>query len=1166
MYRVDTLTGDFELIASVGGYEDAIPLGTNYKAGAGVIGKAAQEKTSILINNIEKADNYVRLDNSEENTKSELAVPIIHKGKSAGVIDIKSRRIGAFEQTDVTALETLADQISNTLENAELYNQANKRAAEMALINEIGRNILGEVGSQELLQSIVSLINGKFGFFSTTLFKNEPGRSGGIQLAATAGAYTELTTVGQYLHKDEGFIGLAYKSGEIVFSNNANEDPRFNENPIPEIAVSEVSLPIKVGGHVIAVLDVQQNRKNAFSERDIDTLKILSDQIAIAIHNSQLFINEHKATRDAEVLLEVNKIISQTLDLEEALDDLVTETRTALGYTFTGVAILDSNGALQEYKSFSGLNKTLQSELKAGKRDFFTPQFFDGTNNLLRPFFANDIADVEGFSPDVQNEFGITSIAVAPISKKGRLLGILFGTWNKDEIIFDETSINLLEGISHQASIAIENLTYLNELSEHSEYLLLLSSIAADASQLSSIQKLLNNALERILRFIDFDAGLIALMDKSSGQLEALASMNIADAIIAEIMLRNERSIEGYDTAKANKPNYYKFVPETHPVFEVIPAYLKQREFIECNLITKSDLVGRILLFSKSHAKEINKSKFDLLNAVTDQLSLFIENTFLFEQTNKQMKELMTLLQTSKQLSSSLDPEEIIYNIAREVKDLIKADECTVFLVDSEGDFLEPIVSLTKYPEEVMNVRLKIGEGVTGHVAKTGIAEYVNEKDNRAVHVPGTPDEDTALLSVPLISREEVIGVMTSTKYDGVFTDWDLRLVSLFTTQVAGLIENARLIDRILSTMTVAEEHRRKLNSIFSSISDGMVVIDTEMKIIEVNRAAESLLGASEDDLINADITDYIDDKSFIDVCNELTAEKQASTPREVELTMRETGGRLKYFLINLDILRSAQGENIGLISTLRDITEVKELDILKENFISNISHELRTPLTSIIGSAELVIEETDNSLPHYQFVKIIEKEAHRLRSLVDSILDFSLLETGALELRPEFINLNYLCEELVYRYRPIAEDKGVTIYFNPYANLKMVKVDQRLIESAIANLIKNGIQFNREGGWVKLATEQDDSWIKIQIDDNGFGIPQERLNSVFDKFFQIDGSSTRSVGGTGLGLTLVKESVEAHKGKIEVNSEPDKGTHFTIFLPIEGLTDAENTPRLAST
>jgi len=1168
IYKVDESTGELELVTSVGGYENSVPLGTVYKPGSGSIGKSARDKTPILINNVERSDNYTRLQKSEDNTKSELSIPIIMKGKSFGVISIQSRRLNAFEQADLTALETLADHISNTLENAKLYEGAHKRAAEMALINEIGRNILGEVGSSELLQTIVSLINAKFDFFNTTLYLLKTGTPSNVQLAACAGAYSKLVSVGQFWRKGEGFIGRAIESGEIIFSNNANEDPRFSENPIPEITVSEVALPIKIGGNVIALMDVQQNRKNAFSERDIETLRILSDQIAIAIHNSHLFIQERKAAKDAETLLKVNKIISQTLDLEEALDDLVTETRNALGYSFTGVATLDSSGGFRGYKSFSGLDKTLESELKSGKREFFKPSFFSGPIDLLRPFFTNDIENIDGFPPDIKEVYGITSIAITPISRKGRLLGVLFGVWNNQEIVIEKTSINLLRGISHQASIAIENLTYVNELSEHSEYLLLLSSIAADASQLSSIQRLLDNAIERILKFVDFDAGLITLIDQKNARPGALAAINISDVIIAEAMKRSDRIIEEITTAKGEEPAYFTVTPDTHVLFEVIPSYLKHRALIECNLITKSDLIGKVYLFSKANNKEIDKSRLDLLNAIIDQLTIFIENTFLFEQTNKQMNELMTLLQTSKHLSSSLDPEEIIYNIAKEVKDLIKADDCTVFLVDSSGEYLEPIVSLTKYPEEVMKMRLVIGEGVTGYVAKTGIAEYVNEIDTRAVHVPGTPDEESALLSVPLISREEVIGVMTSTRYDGGFSDWDLNLVSLFTTQVAGLIENARLIDRILSTMTVAEEHRRKLNSIFSSISDGMIVADTDMKIIEVNRAAEILLGASEDDLINANITDYISDDKFSEICNELATGSLEAGPKEVEINWRETGGRLKYYLINIDILRSAQGENIGLISTLRDITKVKELDILKENFIANISHELRTPLTSIIGSAELVIEETDNNLPHYQFVRIIEKEAHRLRSLVDSILDFSLLETGSLELHPEFINLNYLCEELVYRYHPIAEDKGVTIYFNPYVNLKMVKIDQRLIESAIANLIKNGIQFNEEGGWVKLATEQDDSWIKIKVDDNGYGIPQERLKNIFEKFYQIDGSSTREVGGTGLGLTLVKESIEAHGGRIEVKSEPDAGTHFTIYLPKEGLSgqhDAEMTVKKPS-
>ncbi|MCP4230906.1 MAG: GAF domain-containing protein, partial [bacterium] len=585
IYNVNELEGTVELATSVGSNEGSIPLGTSQKIDIGVIGKVASEAKPILINNVDKAKEYVRPPDARDKTKSELYIPVVIHGKTTCVIDIQGLRVNAFDQNDITALETLADQVSIAIENSKFFEEATKRAAEMALINEIGRNILGEVESQELFKNIVTLINGKFGFFNTALFLAGREKRGDIRLAASSGAYDELVTVGQTLRNDKGFIGIAFETGEVVFSNNASEDPRFANNPIPDITLSEVALPIKISGDVIAVLDVQQNRRNGFSDTDVETLRILSDQIAIAIHNSNLFLRERNATKDAETLLHINEIISQTLDLEEALDKLVAETKTAIGFSFTGLVSVNEKGNLNEYQSFSGLSNQLEKKILTNEIELLTPLFFDRILDAAHPLFIEDISKIEGFADNTGEVFDISSIAFAPITKKGRLLGVIFGGWKSEERAIDEGCLNLLEGIALLTSIAIENLTYMDELGEHSEYLLLLSSIATDASKLSSIPELLNNALKRILRFLDVETGLITFSGKPDDDFEVAAAIGIDDKIAADIASNTSKETLEKDGYFSPDAEYYGNIPESHPLTNVIPADFNPRRTIVCSLI-----------------------------------------------------------------------------------------------------------------------------------------------------------------------------------------------------------------------------------------------------------------------------------------------------------------------------------------------------------------------------------------------------------------------------------------------------------------------------------------------------------------------------------------------------------------------------------------------------
>jgi len=508
--------------------------------------------------------------------------------------------------------------------------------------------------------------------------------------------------------------------------------------------------------------------------------------------------------------------------------------------------------------------------------------------------------------------------------------------------------------------------------------------------------------------------------------------------------------------------------------------------------------------------------------------------------------------------SSSLWTEEIIQNIARKVKDLIGADECTIFLLDRAAGVLEPIVRLTAYPEEVMKMQLKVGEGFTGHVAQTGIGEYVNDalSDARSVTVPGTPSEEKeSLLCVPLLSREEVIGVMTLGRLGGgVFTDRDLNLLTLFAGQVAGSIENARLLDDLRSSMSTAEEHQRKLNAIFTSISDAIIVTDTALQVIEVNPAAEKMLGRAAADIVNRHVRSIIDTPTLHNIFE--AARTRLEHEAEAEFEFAVAGGgehkRTTYYRVLVDAVTGPKREKVGYVATFHDITEAKELAGLKENFIANVGHELRTPLASIIGSTDIIKgDHAARSHPSFRFIDIIDKEACRLRELVESILDFSRLETGERELHLEPVDVNLITAEIIESYRQEAEDKTVSLEVALGRGILTTQADRRLVKTIIGNLVKNSIQFNQSGGYVRVSTATDNNSIVITVADNGPGIPRDQLENIFSSFYQIDGSSTRAVGGTGLGLAVVKRAVEAHGGHIEISSTAGEGATFTVYLPI---------------
>jgi len=293
----------------------------------------------------------------------------------------------------------------------------------------------------------------------------------------------------------------------------------------------------------------------------------------------------------------------------------------------------------------------------------------------------------------------------------------------------------------------------------------------------------------------------------------------------------------------------------------------------------------------------------------------------------------------------------------------------------------------------------------------------------------------------------------------------------------------------------------------------------------------------------------------------------RGETTRNEELEIHHPDGRVFPILASGAPLRNELGHVAGAVVAFQDIARLREVDRMKDEFVSIVSHELRTPLTSIRGSVQLVLDETD-SVPdpeHRKLLQIALNNCERLVRIINDILDVSKIESGNLVLRKKAVQVADLVRQAVDVVSPPAVNANVTLEISVPASLRPVMVDPDRIVQAIINLLSNAVKFAPPHSRVTTTVTGSDHMITIAVADQGEGIAPENLNRLFQKFQQVDSSSSRRTGGTGLGLAITKALVEQHGGRIFVDSELHKGTRFSFTLPAATAEEAASIAPIAA-
>ena len=352
------------------------------------------------------------------------------------------------------------------------------------------------------------------------------------------------------------------------------------------------------------------------------------------------------------------------------------------------------------------------------------------------------------------------------------------------------------------------------------------------------------------------------------------------------------------------------------------------------------------------------------------------------------------------------------------------------------------------------------------------------------------------------------------------------------------------LLERVAQ---VAEQHKL-LDTVLAGMREGLLVIDTNRRVILANAAIRRVLALGDAELAGRMMAEVIRDPEVGEAFSSTLTRRQMSR-RRVDLAFPME----RSFELVVEPLDAPDGEPVGAIGIFVDVTRLLALEQVRSTFVADLSHEMRTPLASIHAAIETIEDDrTMSEEERERFFGILRRNVERIRALIEDLTDLSRIETGAIPLDPESITLAEIVREVLGSLQSQAAEHGVTLVSKVTPDLRL-NADRRRLDQILMNVVENAVKFNRPGGSVELSSELAGQEIRIRVADTGEGIPVADRERVFQRFYRVDRSRSRAAGGRGLGLAIVKHLMRLHGGTVHAEDNTGGGTVMVLTFPVTG-------------
>jgi len=343
---------------------------------------------------------------------------------------------------------------------------------------------------------------------------------------------------------------------------------------------------------------------------------------------------------------------------------------------------------------------------------------------------------------------------------------------------------------------------------------------------------------------------------------------------------------------------------------------------------------------------------------------------------------------------------------------------------------------------------------------------------------------------------------------------------------------------------------KSRLRSIIGCMADGVLVTNLERQLVLWNASAVRMLRLSGTDEPGKVLDHYLKNRALIESLDRILDSKDESFSmigQEIQ-----TDNPKSVLMAQMAPVRDEQGRLLGAVTVIRDITKLKEIETIKSQFVSMVAHELRSPLAAIEGWLGVVLsgEAGGDEEQRRNWLLRAKERANSLLALVQDLLEINKIEAGKVAQKMESVQLTDIIGKIVEFFKPEAERQHVLLEMKPSVALPAIQADIQDMEKLFTNLISNAIKYNVEDGSVTIETSLDAHFVGIHVRDTGVGIDPADLPRIFDDFFRAETKKTKRISGTGLGLTIAKKIADSHFGHIEVESRPDRGSTFSVYLP----------------
>jgi two-component system phosphate regulon sensor histidine kinase PhoR len=377
--------------------------------------------------------------------------------------------------------------------------------------------------------------------------------------------------------------------------------------------------------------------------------------------------------------------------------------------------------------------------------------------------------------------------------------------------------------------------------------------------------------------------------------------------------------------------------------------------------------------------------------------------------------------------------------------------------------------------------------------------------------------------------------------------DFDYKLNTPYTEEIGELAETLNeMASQLDEKIRTIERQRQEQQAILASMVEGVLAVDVNSKVLAVNQAGSILLNVNPARARGRTIAEVVRNSDLQEFVEETLSSEEA-----IEDTITVQGETERTFQAHGTVLRDEEGREIGALVVLQDVTRLRRLERVRQDFVANVSHELKTPVTAIKGFVETLLEgPTDDPEQMKRFLEIIAEQSDRLGAIIEDLLALSRIESeGDQKIEKMDISVSRILNAAEELCRKQAREKEIHLEVECEEGLR-VPANRPLLEQALVNLVDNAIKYSEPGSRVRLDARKRNGSVQLMVKDEGRGIADEHLDRLFERFYRVDKARSRKLGGTGLGLAIVKHIARAHGGRAEVESAVGEGSVFSIYLP----------------